>query len=84
MLKHTTTLGVRMTPFERIVLERSTETVQTKYGAIRIKHAKGFGIEKIKPEYDDVLAAAKAHDIPFTAVHAAAIKAAGDPVLSGE
>ena len=68
MLKHTITLGVRTQQFTRITLDRSVQTVKTKYGDIRVKRAEGFGTIKIKPEYDDVLAAAKKHNFPFNTV----------------
>jgi len=69
ILKHTTSLGVRIQRFDRIVLDRTVETVKTIYGDIRVKRATGFGIEKIKPEYDDVLDAAKKHNISFQTVN---------------
>ena len=69
MLEHTTTLGVRVTSCDRDVLSRSTETVTTKYGDIRVKHAQGYGAVKMKPEYDDVQKAAKKHGVPFTTVY---------------
>jgi len=73
ILEHTTTLGVRITTCNRDVMNRSAGTVRTEYGDIRVKHAHGFGVIKNKPEYDDVLAAAKQHGVPFTTVHKAAI-----------
>jgi hypothetical protein len=74
MLEHTTTLGVRVTKSSRETLTRATKAVSTEYGDIRVKNAQGFGIKKRKPEYDDVLAAAKQHGVPFTTVHEAALK----------
>jgi hypothetical protein len=74
MLEHTTTLGVRVAASSREVLARTTKTVSTEYGEIRVKSAQGFGIQKRKPEYDDVLKAAKKHGIPFATVHEAALK----------
>ena len=68
MIKHTTTLGVRTTKCERKIMERETKTVKTEYGDIRVKKAKGYGIIKEKPEYDDVLEASKKHDVPFQTV----------------
>lgn len=56
MLRHTTTLGVRQTVCQRYTLPRTTATVQTPYGPIRVKQAGG----KCKPEYDDLVRAAKA------------------------
>jgi hypothetical protein len=74
MIKHTTTLGVRTVKFQRTILDRTNETVQTEYGDIRIKKAQGFGITKQKPEYDDVQKAAQKHNIPFQTVYDEAMK----------
>ena len=76
MLGHTSTLGVRISSHRRDVLKRTEQTVTTKYGMIRIKHAHGFGTMKIKPEYDDVAKAARKHSVPFAAVYDAATDAA--------
>ena len=75
ILEHTTTLGVRVAEYRRSILDRTIETISTEFGSIRIKRAHGFGIIKDKPEYEDVLTAAKHHKIPFTTVHNAAMKA---------
>jgi len=48
--------------------------VQTEYGDIRVKRAQGFGTLKCKPEYDDVLATAKKHGVPFEHVYRAVLK----------
>jgi len=74
MLEHTSTCGVRVTKCHRDVLDRVIETVPTLYGDIRVKHARGFGTAKNKPEYDDVLAAAKRHGVPFTTVYEATVR----------
>ena len=81
MLKHTSTLGIRISSHRRDVLKRTVQTVSTKYGTIRIKHAHGFGTIKTKPEYDDVLDAAKKHSIPFSIVYDAAMGTALDSTL---
>ena len=75
MLEHTTTLGVRVAEYQRNILNRTIGTVTTEYGDIRVKRADGFGAIKDKPEYEDVLAAAKRHNIPFATVYDAAMKA---------
>jgi uncharacterized protein (DUF111 family) len=76
MLENTSTLGIRATTCSRDVLNRTLSTVSTEYGDIRVKHASGFGVAKHKPEYDDVLAAAKQYGVPFTTVYNAASWAA--------
>ncbi len=52
--RHTTTLGVRETTMRRYVLERSEELVQTPYGEVRRKVSSGYGVRRVKYEYDDL------------------------------
>ena len=54
LLRHTTTLGVRMAQLERRTLRRETRTVHTPSGDVRIKTATGFGTAREKAEYDDL------------------------------
>ena len=54
ILRLTPTLGVRIYAPERMKLERSVYSVETEYGPVRIKRASGYGIEKAKPEYEDL------------------------------
>ncbi len=65
---HTTTLGIRESEFNRYVLQRSTETVETKYGPVRIKKAEGWGVSREKPEYDDLTKIAREQDISISEV----------------
>ena len=69
MLEHTSTLGLRIKKCHRSILRRTIETVLTKYGKIRFKRAEISGTYRIKPEYEDVLAAAKQHRTTFEEVH---------------
>ena len=80
LLRHTTTLGVRYVQMRRDVLERRTEPVETPFGAIRVKIARGEDGCKVKPEYDDVAAAASREGVPFADVFDAALRAA-QPLL---
>jgi uncharacterized protein (DUF111 family) len=54
LLRHTTTLGVRVSSLKRYTLNREMTIQQTKYGPVRIKTSVGDGTKKIKPEYEDV------------------------------
>jgi len=56
MLKHTTTIGVRYHRLERYTLEREFYTEETPNGPVRMKRSYGYGIEKVKPEFDDISA----------------------------
>ena len=71
MMKHTTTLGIRRQDLTRYVLKRETETVSTAYGEIRVKHASGMGVERSKPEYEDLAAAAVSHNVSLSTVREA-------------
>jgi uncharacterized protein (DUF111 family) len=61
IFKHTSTLGIREYVVNRYAMRRERSTVRTKYGAVRVKSASGFGVKKSKTEYDDAAAAAREH-----------------------
>lgn len=71
LIEQTTTLGVRMTGVARLKAGRSFETVQTPWGAARVKlkHWRGRVVAAV-PEYDDCLALAQAAGVPVATVHA--------------
>ena len=63
MMKHTTTLGIRRQDLDRYVLSRETVTAETSYGPVRLKKARGMGVERQKIEYDDLAALAEANNV---------------------
>ena len=70
LLNETTTLGVRFTRYERLILERTAGKVKTSYGNIRVKIARGPGdLKRITPEYDDCVEVARSKNIPFIKVY---------------
>lgn len=71
LFKHTTTLGVREYVCNRYSLTRSINTVQTEYGAVRIKKAEGYGIKRSKPEYDDLAKLARENDTTIAEIRKA-------------
>jgi hypothetical protein len=68
MMKHTSTLGIRRQDLGRYVLRRGIETVGTPYGEVRVKRASGMGVERAKPEYDDLAALAEKHGVPLETI----------------
>ena len=54
LFAHTTTLGVRESLCTRYTLVRSQRTVETEHGPVRVKEARGWGVTREKPEYEDV------------------------------
>ena len=64
MLKHTTTIGVRCQSVRRYTLRREAVTLDTPYGPVRAKRSHGFGVDRVKPEFDDLAQIAEREGIP--------------------
>lgn len=62
IFKHTSTIGIRQNVCDRYVLKRTEEVVDTPYGEVRIKRAKGYGVDRIKIEYNDLARIADERD----------------------
>ena len=65
---HTTTIGIRMQKMNRCILGRREEEVDTPYGKIRRKNVSGYGVSRAKFEFEDLAAAARAHQAPIAEV----------------
>ncbi len=68
IFRHTTTLGIREQRLNRYTLERTVETVDTPYGPIRRKVSAGYGVERMKYEYDDLAQIAKENGLSIRQV----------------
>lgn len=76
LLRETSTLGVRVRQESRVCLDRSHRTVETAYGAIRVKvGTEGGEARNVAAEYEDCRAAASAHAVPLKLVQQAAMAA---------
>jgi uncharacterized protein (TIGR00299 family) protein len=76
LFSETTTLGVRRQEWERSVLSRQTETVETPYGSIGVKVGRrGARVYNAQPEFDDCQRAAARCRVPVKEVWAAALAA---------
>jgi uncharacterized protein (TIGR00299 family) protein len=79
ILRETTTLGVRSHDVRRTELERTSETVATRYGDVRVKIGLlGEEVVNVAPEYDDCVRAARAAGVPVKDVLTAAVAAAAE------
>jgi len=63
LFQYTTTIGVREVLMNRYVLERRMETVRTPYGDVRRKISSGYGVSRVKYEYDDLSRIAKEQNV---------------------
>ena len=68
MLRHTTTLGVRWQTMRRMALDRKPETLSSPWGPVRAKRSFGHGVDRLKPEFDDVAAIARREGLDVTTV----------------
>ena len=63
LFRHTTTIGIRETELRRFTLERRLETVDTPCGPIQRKISSGYGVTRIKYEYEDLVRIAREENI---------------------
>src|SRR5262249_35240602 len=64
------TLGVRVSPVERLRIERETREVETRFGRVRVKIGKDpGGVVNVAPEYDDCKRVAAAAGVPLKIVY---------------
>jgi molybdenum cofactor synthesis domain-containing protein len=76
LFAESSTFGIRYTTMNRLTLERRWETVTTEYGPVRLKIGLRNGVEtSASPEYEEVKAAARLHNVPVKAVYLAAQRA---------
>ena len=68
MLRHTATLGVRVQTLRRYALDREAVTLDTPWGPVRGKRAFGHGVDRVKPEFDDVAGLAREQGISVAEV----------------
>ena len=69
IFKETTTLGIRWGDWNRWALDRETRQVQTEYGKVKVKIGRFQGkIVSAAPEYEDLKAIAREHDVPLKVV----------------
>jgi uncharacterized protein (DUF111 family) len=74
IFENTTTFGIRQARMGRLCLPRRHETVETCYGAIRVKIATTpGGHETVAPEYEDCVEAARRAGVPLRAVYTEAL-----------
>lgn len=63
IFKYTSTIGIREKISGRYTLKREMTELNTEYGNVRAKVSQGYGVKKVKPEYDDIERLAKENDI---------------------
>ena len=54
IMEETGTLGVREAIFRKHIAKRKIKEVKTKFGKVRVKISETPGLNRVKPEYEDV------------------------------
>ena len=68
LFDETPTLGVRIQDVNRVVLPRTSQTIATPWGRLRVKVTRQGGHEEMRPEYEDCRDLAQATGRPLRAV----------------
>lgn len=76
LLRHTTTLGVRLCEKRRCTLSRQFSAVETPFGEVRCKKSRGNGVSREKFEFDDLSRMAREQGISLREAREIAERAA--------
>ena len=68
VLEQTTTIGLRVRRCDKYFLTPGSKTVETRWGAVQVKTAQGFGVSKAAPEYELAAALARTNGLPIQTV----------------
>ena len=63
VFKYTSTIGIRETICDRYILKRENKSVNTEVGDVSYKSSEGYGVTRIKLEYDDISKIAKEKNV---------------------
>lgn len=66
IFKYTSTIGLRENICNKYILKRNVNIQNTKFGPIRFKESYGYGIKRSKPEYDDLVRAARENNLSIS------------------
>lgn len=70
ILQETSSLGLRKYEVTKKMLKREWQTINTKWGNVRLKHAIYQGkILKSKPEYEDIIGISKQYNVPISVIY---------------
>ncbi len=70
IFSESTTIGARTYPVTKRMLQRESQTVETRFGPVRVKIARlGSRITNIAPEYEDCRALARRHGVPVKEIY---------------
>ena len=68
LFRHTASLGIREYVCNRYTLRRELYTKESSCGTVRVKRASGYGVEREKPEFEDLKKIAKEQNLSLREV----------------
>lgn len=77
LFRETTTLGIRHSIQQRTILQREIQSIETRYGPVRVKVARrerGGTIVNAQPEYEDCAQLAQQLQLPWREIHRLALQ----------
>lgn len=69
ILRLTSTVGIRYQCLNRVIMERSFDSIQTRFGPISVKISTFDGIKKTTPEFEDCLTASRKHGVSLQEIY---------------
>lgn len=70
IFKSTSTIGIRECVMDRRILNRRMDNIATEFGDVSVKISEGYGVKRIKAEFDDIKEIAEKNEIPISKVRA--------------
>ena len=78
IFQETSTIGIRYYPIGRIILQRKSKKIKTRYGEVAVKIVEQpDGRKRAMPEYDDIKRLAAAKKLPIKLIHDEVMRIAG-------
>ncbi len=68
IFKNTTTIGIRELSKKRMTLNRREELLKTGFGDVRVKRSSGYGVKRVKAEYEDIANIARQNNLSIQEV----------------
>ena len=84
LFRETTTLGVRLTRVNRLMVPRNQGAVETPFGTVSVKIAEFEGATRFAPEFEDCARIARQQGVPILDVYRAVARAAETEQEKGE
>lgn len=69
LFEETSTFGMICRREYRFTLDRDFKKVDTPFGPVTFKYGRGFGVEKVAPEYEELVTIAEKHRLPLAHVY---------------